>query len=177
MRIFQEPFEGTSGEPMERKGWDHWAEGTGCPLCGPRHESNEYWDFIARLDVSSLHLSKNQAYRGHCLLILDIRHATRPDHLSPSEWTAFCTDLYAAEKALIRTLQPDHINIEVMGNVIPHLHWQIVPRYRTDPRWGAPIWMTTISEMPVTTLSETARTELVQNLRNAINQEILGGVD
>src|ERR1700743_1487769 len=174
MRIFQELSNGTSGEPMEKEGWDRWAEGIGCPLCGPRHESNEYRDFIARLDVSSLHLPKNQAYRSHCLLILDIRHATRPDHLSSAEWTAFCTDLYTAEKALIRTLQPDHINIEVMGNVVPHLHWQIVPRYRADSRWGAPIWMTTKSEMPVTTLSETARTDLVQNLRNAINQEILG---
>jgi diadenosine tetraphosphate (Ap4A) HIT family hydrolase len=146
-------------------------------MCGRGSASHDDGDFIAKLNVSSLYLSKNQAYRGHCLLILDIRHATRPDHLASDEWIAFCADLHLAEKMLMQSLRPDHINLEIMGNVVPHLHWQIVPRYRTDPRWGAPIWMTTISEMAVTTLSKTAHTELVQNLRDALDQDGLGGAD
>ena len=36
--------------------------------------------------------------------------------------------------------KPDHINIASLGNVMPHLHWHIIPRYRADPRWGGPIW-------------------------------------
>jgi diadenosine tetraphosphate (Ap4A) HIT family hydrolase len=23
---------------------------------------------------------------------------------------------------------------------MPHLHWHIIPRYQTDPRWGGPTW-------------------------------------
>lgn len=152
---------------MEESQWDRWAKGIGCPFCAPRPETNEYWDFIVTLRISSLYLSSNQTYRGHCLLILDIRHATRPDQLSSEEWTAFCADLYVAERMLMATLQPDHINVEIMGNVVPHLHWQIVPRYRSDPRWGAPIWTTTIAEMPITELPTTERSELIQKLRNA----------
>lgn len=105
---------------------------------------------------------------GHCLLILDIQHATRPNHISTEEWVAFCTDVYVAERMLMEALQPGHINVEIMGNVVPHLHWQIVPRYRTDPRWGAPIWTTTKAEMPMTHLPAVERTELVQNLRIAV---------
>ena len=141
-------------------------------MCGRGSASDDDGDFIAKLSVSSLYLSKNQAYRGHCLLILDIRHATRPDHLSADEWSAFCADLYFAEKVLTQSLQPDHINLEIMGNVVPHLHWQIVPRYRTDPRWGAPVWTTTIDEMPVIVLPEAIQTKLVQELRDAANREI-----
>ena len=142
-------------------------------MCGRRSASHDGGDFIAKLSVSSLYLSKNQAYRGHCLLILDIRHATRPDHLSSEEWIAFCADLYLAEKVLMQSLQPDHINLEIMGNVVPHLHWQMVPRYRTDPRWGAPVWTTTIDEMPVIVLPQATQAKLVQELRDAANREIL----
>ena len=158
-------------EPTEKNKWDRWAGGIDCPMCQPRPESNEYWDFVARLNISSLYLSKNQTYRGHCLLILDTRHATRPDHISFDEWALFCADLYTAEKALMQTLQPHHINIEMMGNVVPHLHWQIVPRYRSDPRWGAPVWTTTKDEMTVTALPQTAQIELVRKVRNATNKD------
>ena len=33
------------------------------------------------------------------------------------------------------------MNVEQMGNALPHLHWHIVPRYKDDPRWGKPIWV------------------------------------
>ncbi|HWY60531.1 MAG TPA: HIT family protein [Rhizomicrobium sp.] len=153
---------------MEATRWDRWAEGIDCPFDAPRAASNEYWDFIAALTVSSLYLSSNQTYRGHCLLVLDIRHAIRPDQLSAEEWAAFCADLYLAQKAMMRVLQPDHINAAVLGNVIPHLHWHIVPRTRDDPRWEAPIWTTTEAEMTVTALAANERAELIEKLRDAV---------
>jgi diadenosine tetraphosphate (Ap4A) HIT family hydrolase len=154
------------------KRWEDWATGAGCPFCPPRAASNEHWDFVTRLHVSPLYLSSNQTYRGHCLLVLDIRHAARPDQLSPDEWWAFCADLYAAEKAVVQTLQPDHINVEIMGNVVPHLHWQIVPRYRGDSRWGGPIWTTTTQQMQTTHLQATERAELLQTLRATVPSPI-----
>jgi diadenosine tetraphosphate (Ap4A) HIT family hydrolase len=33
---------------------------------------------------------------------------------------------------------PDHMNVESLGNVMPHLHWHIFPRCKNDGRWGAP---------------------------------------
>jgi len=146
-------------------GWDKWARGINCPFDRPRAASNEYWDFIASLSASSLYLQKNQTYRGHCLLIWDSRHATRIDQLSSEEWLAFCADLYLAENAIMRSLDPDHINVEILGNAVPHLHWQIIPRYRDDPRWKAPIWTTTIAEAPVTHLPDAERVELIEKLR------------
>jgi diadenosine tetraphosphate (Ap4A) HIT family hydrolase len=152
----------------EQSQWDQWSEGINCPFDRPRAASNDHWDFIACLRVCSFYLQKNQAYQGHSLLIWDGRHATRIDQLSSDEWLAFCSDLYRAENAIMHTLRPDHVNIEILGNVVPHLHWQIVPRYRTDPRWEAPVWTTTVAEMPVTRLSTTDRAELIEKLRNAL---------
>ena len=154
---------------MSAAQWDQRAQGTACPFDAPRAESNDYWDIVAPLAVSTLYLSKNQTYRGHCILILDLRHVIRPDQLSPEEWGMFCADLHRAEGALVQTLRPDHINIAILGNVVPHLHWIIVPRYRDDPRWGAPVWTTTLAEMSDTGLSTDERAELVQKLRNRLN--------
>ena len=108
---------------MSASQWDQWAQGTACPFDAPRGESNEYWDIVAPLTVSTLYLSKNQTYRGHCVLILDLRHVIRPDELSPQEWAMFCADLHKAESAIMQAVCPDHINVAVLGNVIPHLHW------------------------------------------------------
>ena len=97
------------------------------------------------LSVSSLYLAKNQTYRGQCSLIFDLRHAARPDQLTPDQWAAFCADLYVAQHAVVSVTQPDHVNIESLGNVVPHLHWHIIPRYVGDPRWGMPICTTPLS--------------------------------
>ncbi|MGO9979598.1 MAG: HIT family protein [Candidatus Sulfotelmatobacter sp.] len=134
----------------------------------PRPRSNEYQDFVAAFSVSSLYLAKNQTYRGQCVLIFDLRHAARPDQLSAHEWQAFCADLFEAQGAITRTVRPDHVNVESLGNVIPHLHWHIVPRYWSDPRWGAPIWLTSLDDMADKRLPEHERFALISELQSAL---------
>jgi len=144
--------------------WDELRRGVACPFDSPRADTTDDWDLVSRLAVSSLYLTKNQTYRGHCVLVLDVRHAVRPDQLSAEEWAAFCADLHKAETAVVRVAKPDHINVASLGNVVPHLHWHVVPRYRADPRWGAPIW----PEEVVTTLAPEERERLLRALREAL---------
>jgi len=103
------------------------------------------------------------------VLIFDPRHAARPDELSPQEWSAFSADLFAAQGAVMRALRPDHINLESLGNVVPHLHWHIVPRYLGDPRWGAPIWLSAVADMQETRLESRDRAALLETLRKALS--------
>lgn len=154
---------------MNMARWEDLVRGIDCPYDAPRAESNEYWDLITSLSVSSLYLTKNQTYRGQCLLILDRRHAVHAGQLSEPEWIDFCADLFKAERAVARVFKPDHMNLASMGNVIPHLHWHIVPRYESDPRWGAPIWPTSLADMPDTRLGEHERAALIDRLRDALD--------
>jgi diadenosine tetraphosphate (Ap4A) HIT family hydrolase len=153
---------------MDRQRWESLVRGVDCPLDAPRANSNEHWDFVAALSVSSLYLAKNQTYRGQCLLIFDSRHAARPDQLSAHEWQSFCADLFLTQDAVVRTVRPDHINIESLGNLVPHLHWHVVPRYWNDPRWGAPIWLTSLADMADTRLAEQDRKALISELHSAL---------
>ena len=111
-----------------------------CYLCSPREPNNEYRREIACLKSSTLYLFADQRFRGYCLLIFDARHETMLDKLSESEYSDFSSDLRLSVKAIRAALNPDHVNLELLGNSSPHLHWHIVPRYKSDPRWGQPIW-------------------------------------
>ncbi|HSG64124.1 MAG TPA: HIT family protein, partial [Gammaproteobacteria bacterium] len=135
-----------------------------CPFDSPRETPNDYWEPIADLDVSTLCLTTNQAYRGHCILIYAPRHVTRPDQLDAGEWAAFTNDLHIAARTLVEVCRPDHINVACEGNVIPHMHWHIVPRYKTDPRWGAPHTMTHMEEMAYVPLASVERSRLIADI-------------
>jgi diadenosine tetraphosphate (Ap4A) HIT family hydrolase len=148
--------------------WDRRVRGHGCPLDAPRALSNDHWDLVAPLAVSSLYLSTNQTYRGQCQLIFDPRHVARIDQLTPDEWARLTGDLFRAHQAVMDITRPDHINVESLGNVVPHLHWHIIPRYRDDGRWGEPIWRTPLDTMPDTRLAPGDRAALIDALRGAL---------
>ncbi len=96
--------------------------------------------FISELRISSLLLFRDQRFRGYCILSFDRWDATSLESLTDDEYSTYCSDLRTASKALRQALHPDHMNYELLGNTNPHLHWHIIPRYSSDPRWGRPIW-------------------------------------
>jgi len=104
----------------------------------PRDNDAVLW--IADLRISTLLLFRDQRFRGYCILSFAPWNATSLESLSDEEYQAYFQDLRAASAAIRKALNPDHINYELLGNSNPHLHWHIMPRYKTDPRWGQPIW-------------------------------------
>jgi diadenosine tetraphosphate (Ap4A) HIT family hydrolase len=153
---------------MDRAKWESQVRGDGCPLCAPRPDANAEWDLVAKLSASSCYLAKNQTYRGQCLVVFDPRHAARPDELTAAEWTAFSNDLRRASNAVVRAVRPDHVNVASLGNVVPHLHWHVIPRALGDARWGQPIWTPSLAEMPDTRLTEAEQAALVARLRESL---------
>jgi diadenosine tetraphosphate (Ap4A) HIT family hydrolase len=48
--------------------------------------------------------------------------------------------VFAAEVAVRKLVAPDKINLASLGNVVPHLHWHVIPRWTDDSHFPAPIW-------------------------------------
>jgi ATP adenylyltransferase len=136
-----------------------------CPLCLPRERADDYWIEILPLSVSTLYLDWNQTYRGQCALAFDPRHVEGLEHLSVDEYHALCRDLESSARAVAEVCQPDLMNYASLGNVVPHVHWHIIPRYRNDPRWGGPIYTTHVKDMADTRLSEVEYERLVSAIR------------
>ena len=52
-----------------------------------------------------------------------------------------CVDaLTLVEHALREVLRPDKVNLASFGNVVPHLHWHVIARWRDDAHWPQPSW-------------------------------------
>jgi diadenosine tetraphosphate (Ap4A) HIT family hydrolase len=147
--------------------WDELKRGVGCPLCGENRPSNFHW-FVRTLRMATLYLTQEQAYRGSSALIVDARHVSHISELTADEWSLVAQDLRDSERAVLRAFAPDHINIECLGNTVPHLHWIILPRYKTDGRWGQPIWTTSRSEMRQEYLAESEYVICVRRLQDAL---------
>jgi methyltransferase (TIGR00027 family) len=94
---------------------------------------------------------------------------SRLDQLTPQEWTALAADLFLAQQAIVRVVRPDHVNVESLGNVVPHLHWHIIPRFTSDPTWGMPIWQTPLESMPTMHLAADDRDALIRALRESLS--------
>ena len=123
--------------------------GADCPFDNPLPECDDERYRVCDLSASTLCLDRNQAYRGHCVLIFNRRHATRLDELTREEWQDYADDLRRACAAIMVVVRPDHLNVESLGNLVPHLHWHIFPRFEADPRWGKAVWTSEPSDMPV----------------------------
>jgi diadenosine tetraphosphate (Ap4A) HIT family hydrolase len=135
-----------------------------CPLCLPRPDDTQQWLKVRKLDVSTLYLDRNQTYRGHCQLVYDTAHVVGLENLPAAQFSALMADLQRAAGAITRVCRPDLMNYASMGNVVPHVHWHLVPRYRSDPRWGLPIYTSDPAEMRMTRVPESEYRRLVQEL-------------
>jgi diadenosine tetraphosphate (Ap4A) HIT family hydrolase len=150
--------------------WDTLAAGQGgCLFDAPRAEHTAHWDLVARLTASSWYLPHNQMYRGHGILVFDPRHVTRLDELTSAEWQTYAADLHRAVCAIGSVCKPDHFNVESLGNIVPHLHWHVIPRYKNDGRWGQPIWAPDVSSQPERRLAADDRERLLVALRTAVS--------
>lgn len=92
---------------------------------------------ICKLEVSTLYLFREQTYRGRCVVGLDA-HETELFRLVPDTLQRFTRDVARAAAALQRAFGPDKINYGIYGDLAPHLHYHVVPKYRGGPSWGEP---------------------------------------
>ena len=48
--------------------------------------------------------------------------------------------VWAVESAQRQILAPEKINLASFGNMTPHVHWHVIPRYRDDAHFPNPTW-------------------------------------
>jgi diadenosine tetraphosphate (Ap4A) HIT family hydrolase len=79
------------------------------------------------------------SFPGFCRVVWH-RHVSELSDLASSELHHVMDVVLATERALRRLVQPDKINLASLGNLVPHLHWHVIPRWKDDSHFPAPIW-------------------------------------
>lgn len=59
---------------------------------------------------------------------------------TPQEKEAIWSALDTIEKLLISYYAPEKINIASFGNMLPHVHWHIMARFKEDSCFPEPMW-------------------------------------
>jgi diadenosine tetraphosphate (Ap4A) HIT family hydrolase len=80
-------------------------------------------------------------YPGFCRIILN-HHLREMTDLSQKERMQLMTVIFAVETAIRTLYQPDKINLASLGNMTPHVHWHLIPRWRDDRHFPHPVWAT-----------------------------------
>lgn len=78
-------------------------------------------------------------YPGFCRVIWNA-HVREMTDLSPAERQQCLAVVFAVEEVVRRLFSPDKINLASFGNVVPHLHWHIIPRWHDDRHFPEPVW-------------------------------------
>jgi diadenosine tetraphosphate (Ap4A) HIT family hydrolase len=123
------------------------AESAPCPLCST-DEGHVIWrgaDFrLIRADDALLPAFYRLIWTAHVAEFTD---------LSPLQRLSCMDALTLIEYTLRAQLQPDKINLASLGNVVPHLHWHAIARWRTDAYWPQSAWSAAQREADAAQLS------------------------
>lgn len=68
------------------------------------------------------------------------RHVREMTDLNDSERQAVMQVVFLVENVQRRILRTDKVNLASLGNMTPHLHWHIMPRWNDDPWFPDSIW-------------------------------------
>ena len=118
-----------------------FVRGEHCPLCAEvtsPEPVNRYGYTVADLGMSRLRLAVNQFVPGYCILICK-KHVRELYHLTLEERSGYVEDLVRTAQALEEVFHPLKMNLQFLGNAVPHLHCHIIPRFYGDAAPGEPL--------------------------------------
>jgi diadenosine tetraphosphate (Ap4A) HIT family hydrolase len=134
-----------------------------CVMCG-KYGAGGGDLHVADLELSRVFLHEDQFFPGYVLLVLR-RHVIELYELTAAERATLMEEVSRVAQALARVFRPVKMNYELLGNLVPHIHWHLVPRLATDPGLRGPIW--TVEHRPVP-LAPAAARERIEAIRRAL---------
>lgn len=137
-----------------------------CVLCHPQKE-NVVWK-NKELRVIQV---DDPLFPGYFRVIWN-KHIAEMSDLTDDERQLLEKVLLTVEKVVREQMQPDKINWAQFGNMVPHLHWHIIARYRDDSHFPESIWglkQREVAEEEVQQLKTKANNAAVE-IQNRLNR-------
>lgn len=143
-----------------------------CGICAliERCRAGTFTDFIAELPHSFVILGDAQFYRGYCV-VLAKEHVDEMHLMAPAMARALFDETIAVGRAIALVTRPLKLNYECLGNLEPHVHWHVFPRFAADPMGKAPVWLRAEAERKVK-LEDFDRRSLITALAAELGRQI-----
>ncbi len=108
-------------------------------------------------------------YPGFCRIIWR-DHVKEITDLNELDRMLMMDVMWQVEQVVRDVMQPEKINLASLGNMVPHLHWHVIPRYTDDAHFPAPVWAE--AKRVPSPESLAARLEKLPVLRKKIQQRL-----
>jgi len=110
---------------------------TGCSLC--EADGGTVVARTGELRVVRVEEADFADYPGYLRVIWN-SHVAELSELAPDERERLMAAVVRLECDMRHILEPDKINLASLGNMVPHLHWHLIARYRDDAHYPSPVW-------------------------------------
>ncbi len=67
-------------------------------------------------------------------------HVREMTDLAPEARNHLMQVVFAVEAVVRQLFSPHKINLASFGNMVPHVHWHIIPRWQDDRHFPEPVW-------------------------------------
>ncbi|MBX6320027.1 HIT family protein [Pigmentiphaga sp.] len=105
-----------------------------CPLCASAN-APALW----RNDKLRVIAVDDADYPGYVRVIW-LAHAAEMTDLGDADRSLLMQVVCEVESVMRDHMRPDKVNVAALGNMVPHLHWHIIPRWRGDRHFPDAIW-------------------------------------
>jgi diadenosine tetraphosphate (Ap4A) HIT family hydrolase len=129
-----------------------------CELAGPKVVENAKFAVILVDDAN---------YPGFARVIWK-DHVREVSDLADADRLLLNDAVWQLELAVREVMKPLKVNVASLGNVVPHLHWHVIPRYADDAHFPAPVWAPAVRSTGDAVLQ--ARRALLPELEAAITR-------
>jgi diadenosine tetraphosphate (Ap4A) HIT family hydrolase len=106
---------------------------TGCVFCEGDGGRRLWRDARCRVVLT------DEPFAGFCRVIWNA-HAREMTDLAAADRAHLMDVVFAVEAVLRARLHPTKMNLAALGNVTPHLHWHVIPRFGDDSHFPQPVW-------------------------------------
>jgi diadenosine tetraphosphate (Ap4A) HIT family hydrolase len=153
--------------------WEERRAGVACVGCeqGRPDEDDHGVRFFAG-EVADAYLQRATPVDGYSTVMFRGRHVADPVDLTPDETVRFWSDVRVAARAIGAVFGPCHLNYQLLGNAVPHVHVHVVPRYLDDPDPEMPL-RDSVWARRSTLPSDTLRSQ-VTALQDAVREHAAG---
>jgi diadenosine tetraphosphate (Ap4A) HIT family hydrolase len=106
---------------------------TGCAFCDDEGGLPLWRDARCRVVLAE------EPFAGFCRVIWNA-HVREMTDLADADRAHLLTVVLAVESSLRARLAPFKMNLASLGNVTPHVHWHVIPRFVDDSHFPQPVW-------------------------------------
>lgn len=120
---------------------------------------------VWRDDKLSVVLVNEAGYPGFARVVWN-GHVKEMTDLAPADRAHVMNAVWQVEAAVRAVMAPAKVNLASFGNMTPHVHWHVIPRYTDDVHFPNPTWGEAQRAPDAAAIA--ARSALLPQLRAAI---------